>query len=266
MGRRYHAADNGHKSRASGSSFGRALPTVVLGLRWRRARRGGGVVSCQRAGDRWAVELRLDESVGDGSRLHTVVLGQRFATEAERARHDRVSQLSWRRRASCHPVRGAASHRPSCRRARAVAGPHRPIRHPGGRPATQAPLRELRAPTNPRIIGRELRSPTADPRAVGSEARMRADRAGEHADQERDERDSHGVRDDTARRCGSTRASDRPSGDSQSLRARNHAETWAFFGAVRELSVRPHRLSRCEIESGCPCFVRVLDRTRHDTA
>jgi hypothetical protein len=56
-----------------------------------------GVVTCQRAGDRWSVELRLDEPVGDESRLHTVVLGQRFATEAGAIQAGEQALAEWKR-------------------------------------------------------------------------------------------------------------------------------------------------------------------------
>src|SRR5262245_52531323 len=64
--------------------------------------------------------------------------------------------------------------------------------------------RELGASTDPGSVGRELRRSTADPRAVGGEACLRGDRAGEHTDQEGNKRTSHGVGDDPCQRRGST--------------------------------------------------------------
>src|SRR5262249_55468735 len=59
---------------------------------------------------------------------------------------------------------------------------------------------KLGLPTDPRAIGRELRGAATDPRAVGGDARLRADRGYKPADEECNERTSHGVRDDTCQR------------------------------------------------------------------
>jgi hypothetical protein len=72
-----------------------------------------------------------------------------------RARHDRASQLSRRRRASCHPVRGVVGPRPSSRRVPAAAGRRRPSRHP----------RRARGDHRPKPVGREARRPIPAPSA-----------------------------------------------------------------------------------------------------
>src|SRR5439155_1232086 len=75
---------------AADSSPPRARPRRVFGSG--RSRRGmvrmartpvgrSGKVLCHRSGERWTVELRLEESGGSQGRLYRVVLGRTFTTE-----------------------------------------------------------------------------------------------------------------------------------------------------------------------------------------
>jgi hypothetical protein len=54
-----------------------------------------GKVVCHRAGERWTVELRLDEDGGGKGRQHVVFLGRAFATETTASRAGELAVAEW---------------------------------------------------------------------------------------------------------------------------------------------------------------------------
>ena len=59
---------------------GEHSPAAEL-LSGRPPQRSTGTVVCHESGDRWTVELRLEEAPGDPSRLHTILLSRPYATK-----------------------------------------------------------------------------------------------------------------------------------------------------------------------------------------